>query len=62
MRLNSVAEGKQQADDEKNEAASNTASPDGPEKEKDEKEKDTAEKKHFKPIKDYLTREYYEYV
>lgn len=62
MRLNSIAEGKLQAETEKNEAASSTASPDGPEKEKEEKEKEKTEKAPAKLIKDYLTREYYEYV
>ena len=60
MRLNSIAEGKSQAENEKNEAASTTASPDT-EKEKDEKEKE-GDKPAQKTVRDFLTREYYEYV
>jgi len=62
MRLNSIAEAKAQAENEKNEAASTTASPDGAEKEKDEKEKEGADKLAAKTVRDFLTREYYEYV
>jgi len=62
MRLNSIAEAKAQAETEKNEAASATASPNGPQKDKEEKEKEKAEKPPPKQTRDYLTREYYEYV
>jgi hypothetical protein len=62
MRLNSIAEAKAQAEAEKNGAASSTASPDGPEKEKEEKEKEKADKPTPKNTREYLTREYMEYV
>jgi len=62
MRLNSIAESKAQAEAEKNEAKSATASPDGADKEKDEKEKEKTEKPPPKNTREYLTREYMEYV
>lgn len=60
MRLNSIAESKAQAEAEKNESKSATASPDGADK--DEREKEKAEKPPPKNTRDYLTREYMEYV
>jgi hypothetical protein len=62
MRLNSIAEAKAQAEAERNEVASATASPEGTGKEKEEKEKERAEKPAPKQTRDYLTREYFEYV
>lgn len=62
MRLNSIAEAKVQAEAERNEVASATASPEGTGKEKEEKEKEKAEKPAPKQTRDYLTREYFEYV